>query len=187
MCKLKFFSFILLLQFSVVSFAQELYTDYLQKARPGRGTVVLHQSKTITDLINGMARKVPGTQNKVGNVSKTDSLMQTAVQNVAGDSLALTDASANMGQRVRANGYRIQVFSGGNSRNAKNEAGMIGKRVQSLFPGVKVYTQFISPHWKCRVGDFRTYEEASELFMRMKETQSFKEAVIVKSKINVYY
>ena len=45
----------------------------------------------------------------------------------------------------------------------------------------------VSPHWKCRVGDFRTYEEASELFMRMKETQSFKEAVIVKSKINVYY
>ena len=101
MCKLKFFSFILLFQFSVVSFAQELYTDYLQKARPGRGTVVLHQSKAITDLINGMARKVPGIQNRVGNVSKTDSLMPTAVQNVAGDSLALTDAPANMGQRVR--------------------------------------------------------------------------------------
>ena len=90
------------------------------------------------------------------------------------------------GQRVRANGYRIQVFSGGNSRAAKTEANMMGQRVKSLFLELPVYTHFISPHWICRVGDFRTYEEAHEVFQKLKETGRFPEAVIVKSKIIVY-
>lgn len=181
MCKFKFLSFILLFHFSVISSAQEQYTDYLQKKTPGRGTVVLHQSKAITDLVNGVGRNtaaIPGQ-------SSVPAAMST-VNRVPADSMGQA-GGAVMGQRVRANGYRIQVFSGGNSRTAKNEANMIGRRVKNLFPEITVYTQFISPHWKCRVGDFRTYEEASEVFMRLKETQSFREAVIVKSKINVYY
>lgn len=184
MCKLKFLSFILLLQFSAATFAQELYTDYLQKEKPGRGTVVLHQSKAITDLVNGLFRKTAGSRNTAGSVAKADSIIRTGAQDEA-DSLA--GSAPVLGQRVRANGYRIQVFSGGNSRGAKNEAMMIGKRVKGIFPDIMVYTQFVSPHWQCRVGDFRTYEEANDMFMRLKETQSFKEAVIVKSKINVYY
>ena len=36
------------------------------------------------------------------------------------------------------------------------------------------------------MGDFRTYEEAHEVFQKLKETGRFPEAVIVKSKIIVY-
>ncbi len=162
--------------------AQELYTDYLQKKAPGRGRVVLHQSKAIADLVNGTA--------KTATAQRT-----TQPQRPAGETATAADSAnasaqgivATTGQRVRANGYRIQVFSGGNSRAAKTEANNMEQRVRSLFPDIPIYTQFISPHWKCRIGDFRTYEEANEVFTKLKETQRFREAVIVKSKINVYY
>ena len=85
------------------------------------------------------------------------------------------------------NGYRIQVYSGGNSRQSKNEAAMMGQRVRSLFGDLSVYTHFLNPHWICRVGDFKTYEEANEMYRQMKETGRFREAVIVKSKIYATY
>jgi hypothetical protein len=64
---------------------------------------------------------------------------------------------------------------------------MMGNRVKSLFMDLSVYTHFSSPHWVCRVGDFRTYEEANEVFRQLKETGRFREAVIVRSKVNVSY
>ena len=59
--------------------------------------------------------------------------------------------------------------------------------VRSTFSDVSVYTNFISPRWTCRVGDFKTREEAAEMLHRMRETQKFREASIVKSQIVVIY
>ncbi len=176
MRKYIFLTFMLL--FPAALSAQELYTDYLQKKTSGRGKVVLHQSKAITDLVNGVARKA-------ANPAIPQPLLGDSAS--AADSASLPGIVPSTGQRVRANGYRIQVFSGGNSRAAKTEANSMEQRVRSLFPEIPIYTQFISPHWKCRIGDFRTYEEANEVFTKLKETGRFREAVIVKSKVNVYY
>ena len=63
----------------------------------------------------------------------------------------------------------------------------MGARVKSSFGGLNVYTHFVSPHWICRVGDFKTYEEANEVFQQLKNTAGFREATIVKSKVYVYY
>lgn len=182
----KYFFLTLLLQFPLSMAAQELYTDYLQKKTSRRGNVVLHQSKAITDMVNGVA-KVGSNANRAGNAQGAVGGATAANgQSPLTDSLQLS-ASGGSGQRVRANGYRIQVFSGGNSRDAKTQAYQLGQSVKELFPELVVYTQFISPHWKCRVGDFRTFEEANNVYTKLKETQRFREAVIVKSKINVYY
>ena len=88
---------------------------------------------------------------------------------------------------MKVNGYRIQVYAGGNNRQSKLEAYRMASLVRSNFEDVSVYTHFISPRWICRVGDFRTYEEANELLRRMRQTQKFREASIVKSKIIVFY
>ena len=84
------------------------------------------------------------------------------------------------------NGYRIQVYSGDNSRKGKMEAMAMGQRVRGMFPELPVYTHFVSPHWICRVGDFRTYEEANEYFRQMKESGQYAEAVMVRCKVIVY-
>ncbi len=177
------FLFSVLLFYVISIFAQSSYTERLQKNLEGKGTVSLHQSKAITDLVNGVSKAaVPKkeTQTKP-QVDSTKTVSQVEKDSTSVIPQVMT------GKKVRVNGYRIQVYSGGNSRNAKYEAQQMGRRVKSYFSDLSVYTHFVSPHWICRVGDFRTYEEANEVFQQLKQTNSFSEAVIVKSKVYVYY
>ena len=84
---------------------------------------------------------------------------------------------------IKSSGYRVQVYTGNNSRQARTEANEVGKRVKELFPDLSVYTSFYPPRWLCRVGDFRSIEEADALMSKLKKTGKFKEASIVKEQI----
>lgn len=160
--------------------AQTKFTEQLQKSAAGQGKVTLHQSQKITELVNGDASISPSATK--GKPAET-----TAKKSQDGDPVEVSAIQPNTGQKVRMNGYRIQVYSGGNSRKAKTEAAAMGQRVRSMYGDLSIYTNFISPHWICRVGDFKSYEEANEIFRQMKATGRFSEAVIVKSKIITYY
>ena len=61
---------------------------------------------------------------------------------------------------VKKQGYRVQVYVGNNTRASKNEASRIASDVRNKFPELTVYAMFNPPRWLCRVGDFRTIEEA---------------------------
>ena len=171
----------------VVANAQAKFSEEIQKQAPGQGKVVLHQSYIITDLVNGTASPLlPETPKPVAAKTEKKPSVATVRPQVV-DTLA-SDSSNKVqftGQRIRINGYRIQVYLGGNTRQGKAEAQMMKERVRSLFSELPVYAGFQSPHWICRAGDFRTYEEASEYLHKMRETGRFDEAVIIKSKINV--
>ncbi len=160
--------------------AQTKFTEQLQKPAAGQGKVILHQSQKITELVNGDASISPSAIK--GKPAET-----TGKKLQDGDPDEASAMQSITGQKVRMNGYRIQVYSGGNSRKAKNEAAAMGQRVRSMYGDLSIYTNFISPHWICRVGDFKSYEEANEIFRQMKATGRFSEAVIVKSKIITYY
>jgi hypothetical protein len=86
----------------------------------------------------------------------------------------------------KAAGYRVQVFAGGNTRNDRIKAERIGSEIRELFPGVPVYVHFISPRWICRMGNYRTYEEAHAVLERIKNN-GYQSAIIVKGKITVQY
>ncbi len=160
--------------------AQTKFTEQLQKPAAGQGKVTLHQSQKITDLVNGDA----GIASAPTKTKPTETGTKKAQD---GDQVEVSALQPTTGQKIRMNGYRIQVYSGGNSRKAKTEAAAMGQRVRSMFSDLSIYTNFISPHWICRVGDFKSYEEANEIFRQMKATGRFSEAVIVKSKITTYY
>jgi len=86
---------------------------------------------------------------------------------------------------MRMAGYRVQVYSGGNSRNSKREAESIAARVRSGFPELKVYTMFNPPRWLCRVGDFLSIEEADAMMRKLRKEGGFREVTIVKEQINI--
>ncbi len=166
--------------------AQTKFTDQLQQIVPGKGRVVLHQSQAITDLVN--SPDATPVNSRAARVIQNEAKKQPAdVAAAAKVEEETEETTTTPTARVRMNGYRIQVYSGGNSRQAKNEATMMGNRVKSLFSELSVYTNFASPHWICRVGDFKTYEEANEVFRQLRATGRFREAVIVKSKILAPY
>ena len=66
-------------------------------------------------------------------------------------------------KRIRVNGFRVQVYYGGNNQKSKLQARQMAQRVKIWFEDLSVYTTFSSPHWICRVGDFQTREEAMEV------------------------
>lgn len=86
---------------------------------------------------------------------------------------------------IKTSGFRIQAYAGNNTREAKNDAHHVASRVKEYFPELSVYTSFNPPRWLCRVGDFRSIEEADAAMRKMKATGVFKEVSIVKDQINV--
>lgn len=86
---------------------------------------------------------------------------------------------------IKAAGYRIQVYAGNNTRQAKNEAYGVGSRIKEYFPDLSVYTSFMPPRWLCRVGDFRSIEEADAVMRQLRATGVFKEVSIVKEQVNI--
>ena len=154
--------------------AQQKFTEHLTRQVAGEGTVTLFQDAEIDVLVNGapVVRQQRTTQQPDTTAVATD---------------AEGHKNSISGHHTYAVGYRIQVYAGGNTRQSKSEAHQMGHLVRSYFSDVNVYTSFISPRWVCRVGDFKTREEAVEQLRKMRLTQQFGEASIVKSKIIVSY
>jgi hypothetical protein len=83
-------------------------------------------------------------------------------------------------------GYRVQAFAGGNSRKDRQQAEQVRNSIKSHYPNVPVYVHFYSPRWICRVGNYRTYEEAHQMLVSLREL-GFNQATIVKGKITIAY
>ncbi len=86
---------------------------------------------------------------------------------------------------IKSSGYRIQVYAGNNTRQAKNEAYSVASNIKERFPELSVYTSFTPPRWLCRAGDFRSIEEADAMMRQLRATGVFKEVSIVKDQINI--
>ena len=120
-------------------------------------------------IIRSLERTVPG-QGKV-----------TIHQDPRIEALIGMERPATGEQKViKTSGFRIQAYAGNNTRQAKNDADRVASRVKEYFPELSVYTSFISPRWLCRVGDFRSIEEADAMMRRLKATGMFKEVSIVR-------
>ena len=89
------------------------------------------------------------------------------------------------GRRMKVRGYRIQVYWGGSQRFDQTKAIRAGSRVTSMFPELQAYTTFESPHWRCRVGDFRERKEAADYLAKLRKAK-IEGAMVVKSEILVY-
>ena len=189
--------------------AQSSFTQRLQQSKSGEGKITVTQDKAIDELVNGpqtvaapaKPKTNTNTQPKQTEKKEKDKDNNTATNQdkkteqpkvvVAehNDSIA-TDAPEEIQKKVmkgvKMAGYRVQVFAGGNTRNDRIKAERIGSEIKGLFPGVPVYVHFYSPRWICRMGNYRTYEEAHAVLQRVKNN-GYQSAIIVKGKITVAY
>lgn len=85
----------------------------------------------------------------------------------------------------KVTGYRVQAYAGGNTRADKQKAQQIGDAIKMRFPDQPVYVHFYSPRWICRVGNYRSYSEASHMLTAIKK-MGYKGATVVKGKITVF-
>lgn len=110
----------------------------------------------------------------------------TAAETVETEAPVVDTSKKVMRRSYKTNGYRVQVFAGGNSRNDKIKAQQAGNAVKAAFPSQPIYVHFYSPRWICRMGNYRTYEEANAILQQVKKL-GYKQACIVRGKISVAY
>lgn len=182
----------------------QTFTDRIQQKQAGKGTVTINQDKQIEQLVNGRYSDPNAAGMRPDNKSgqpvkeKPKTTQQTTKQTKTPNTTTQQDpkpeqttTEPDMGKKVMANGYktkgyRVQVWAGGNSRVDRQKAEKAGMEIKRNMPGVPVYVHFYSPRWICRIGNYRTYEEAHEALQEVKQI-GYTEAIIVKGTITVQY
>ena len=178
--------------------AQSTFTERLQKSNTGEGKISVTQDKSIDALVNGASAVTkqpenikPEQKEKVTTPKdKADDKEKEKVAPKDNEAVVVVPDTVDMHKKVmkgyKVNGYRVQVFAGGNSRNDRLKAERTGENIKSAFPDEPIYVHFYSPRWICRMGNYRTYEEAHEVLQRVKQL-GYDSAIIVKGKITVQY
>ena len=176
--------------FAFLPLHSQTFTQNIQKAKTGEGTITIHQDTAIDELVNGpvpTAKQKPTTK-KVTPVkpSPKDNKKDTPVVQIKDtiESLQATDTLNTPKRTFKAIGYRVQVLAGGNTRQDRQRAEQAGRSLRSLFPGEEVYVHFYSPRWICRLGNYRTYDEAHEKLLEVRK-MGYEAATIVKGKITL--
>lgn len=168
----------------------QTFLDRLQTSTAAQGSVSVTQSQTISDLVN-WAKVEEGFSNSSSAVKPSASGVQAADKDSSADRNAdSTSLDPNrkkvMGKGQKVDGYRIQAYAGGNTKADQKKADEIGEKIKQAFPDEPIYVHFYSPRWTCRVGNYRTYEEANTMLEAIKEL-GISQATILKGKITVQY
>lgn len=186
------------------------FLNGLREQKTGQGTVTVTQSQDIDELVNNAKLAIsqqtaaPVAQPNTKPVKETNAVKHDvpAAKPHSENSVAdrqveakheteTTPTTVNTSKKILRNarkvtGYRVQAYSGGNSRADRQRAESIGNAIKSRFPDLPIYVHFYSPRWICRVGNFRTYGEANEVLKEIK-SMGYSQACIVKGKITVAY
>ena len=178
--------------FTFLPLTAQTFTQNIQKTKTGEGTITIHQDTAIDELVNG---PVPTVKQKP-TIKKTTPVKPTSRDNKKDthvtqeikdtiESLQEIDSLNNTPKRTfKAIGYRVQVLAGGNTRQDRQRAEQAGRSLRSLFPGEEVYVHFYSPRWICRLGNYRTYDEAHEKLLEVRK-MGYEAATNVKRKITL--
>ena len=155
------------------------FSEHLQEKRSGQGIVVLIQDEEIARLLDNVPEppKQVAPPSKPGTSKASPANRRPHVSKGAEDSSEVKYTGVR--RRYKAQGFRIQVFSGTGNSAAKRQAKEMEKRVRSLFPELSVYCHFKSPRWICRVGDFPTREAAERYLQLIRQKRVSPEASIV--------
>ena len=186
--------------FTFLPLSAQTFTQRIQqKDKSGGGVVTVTHSKAIDELVNAqsgtLTNTVPKKEETAPKKTETSAAKKedaaTAKRTEAKSNEQCNDTTSTDVQSIdtrrkvmvggyKVNGYRVQAFAGGNQRKDRQRAEQVGNTIKSSYPDEPIYVHFYSPRWICRVGNYRTYEEAHEML-------GIEGASIVKGKITVQY
>lgn len=200
----KTFIILLCLALAHTSANAQTFLDDLRTDKANQGHVTVEQSKDIDVLVNGVQeprqaekpeheeskRPEPVTpsqeENKLPSHAATPGPSSSVSDDFDKEDVVIDTRKKVMRNSYKTQGYRIQVFSGGNSRLDKQKAQTAGAVMKSNFPSEPIYVHFYSPSWKCRMGNYRTIDEARRLLKKVKQL-GYPQANIIKGTISVQY
>ena len=173
---------------SFITSSAQTFTQRIQKATTGEGSITIHQGAEIDELVNGPdpTAKPNPTIKKVTPAKPTPKAKDSSIAQTKDtpEREHNTDTLITPKRTFKTVGYRVQVLAGGNTRRDRQRAEQAGRSLRSLFPGEEVYVHFYSPRWICRLGNYRTYDEAHEKMLEVRKL-GYDAATVVKGRITV--
>lgn len=192
----------------------ETFLDNLRKNEAGKAKVTVTQSAAIDLLVNGkgMQKAAAPTANTAATTTKPattttkpataatakeetkkpEAPVSSSINTTDNTDIDSPDEASYVDTRKKVmrnsykmTGYRIQVFSGGNSRTDRQKAEKAGQDMKRYFPSEPVYVHFYSPSWKCRLGNYKSADEARRVLSQVKKY--YPQACVVKGTISVQY
>ena len=178
------------------------FTSHISAKEDGKATVTVFQSKEIETLVNSRPatadnkkqNEAPGRNRSVRNDGDNaprqndgqEHRQQTDVDNSTNNmDIPTVDMRKKMMRNsYKMTGYRVQAYAGRNSKADRMNAEKVGNAIKMKYPDQPVYVHFYSPRWICRVGNYRSYEEAAKMLHLIQE-MGFTSATIVKGQITV--
>ena len=181
--------------FTFLPLTAQTFTQRIQKTTAGEGTITIHQDTAIDELVNGpvsSAKPAPAPKKTTpAPVKPATKAKDTPVTQIKDTTVSHsqqeteTDSTQITPKRVfKTVGYRVQVLAGGNTRQDRQRAEQAGRSLRTLVPGEEDYVHYYSPRWICRLGNYRTYEEAHEKMLEVRKL-GYDAATVVKGKITV--
>ena len=174
-----------------VNASAQTFTQRIQQPTAGQGTVTIHQSADIDELVNsatlstGKTATTPVKSNTTTTKTATPQHQTATSQETVGNAENHEEAAATTARTTsKVTGYRVQVYAGYN-REGKLTAERTRNSLKSQFPNAAVYVNFFNPRWVCRMGNYRTYEEAHQMLTSLKN-MGYNECTIVRGKIIVH-
>lgn len=195
---MKTFTALFLFCLSIQLNAQSTYTGHLRTSQAGKGTVVIIQSDAIEQAVNNHqqpvtpsakagpkqdAKQHPTSTPKASDAKHSGNHAEQSAEAHA----ASAGSSRHYAERTRhkARGFRICIFTGGNSRADKAKALEMGRKCRAKFPELAVYSNFVAPRWVTNVGDFRTRQEAHKYVKLIRKAHFTYEVRVVSSEVNL--
>ena len=171
----RLFLYVLLSVSAVVLYAQQ-FTEVLRTKNNRGGVVIVQHSAVIDSLVNGLKVATPIKKKEATPVVRAQVTDTTTL-----DSLQKLEPKGYVDKQ----GYRIQIYSGANSRESKSAAMNMRAKSLKLFPEMKAYCNFVSPRWIVRIGDFTNREQAMEQLKKVRESGLSKEVRLVRCKVKM--
>lgn len=177
----------------------QTFTQRLQQTKAGEGRVTVTHSQSVDNLVNGItvqkdSSKVAVTPEEAKALLRQLGSRDTTIKyntTYRQDTINTIDSTIDTNKKVMRGGhkvwgYRVQIFAGGNQRRDRQQAERIGNEIKALFPTQPVYVHFYSPRWICRMGNYRTYEDALQMLSNVKKV-GYNSATVIKEKITVLH
>ena len=174
---------------------------HLKKTENGKGTVTVHQDKSLDYVIDN--REPSKEAVKADTVARThrevrkpkvdtvrvrpkapDIVVKRKMISNGDTTYTVVSTKKIIANGRKIQGYRIQLYAGGNTRQDRQKAEMIGKKMKQYFPSEPIYTHFYSPRWICRMGNYESMDKATQMLNRVHKL-GVPGACIVKGMITV--
>jgi hypothetical protein len=128
------------------------------------GYGITHAQESPYFSIFDVFEKTPGKGEGVVIIHQPESLKKLVGTRIDSDNIDVVNGKTYLKTR----GHRVQVYSG-NERKSREHAEKLQDQLKKMYPDLQTYVTYNAPFWKLHAGNYRSFEEASQMLRTLRQ------------------